>query len=238
MWSQILESLSSGPHAWAVQRPQEVMGLQRQLFTFRGVSTGIATGRLGPRMTRYGRLAAALYSAASESTGCDVLVDGSKWPFDPTLLQSNTRVQFAVHLVRDPRDVAVSWASPKLFPDTGEPMPRFGPIHTSLSWMARTVASEWIVKRLGTHGLTLRYEDFVQDPSETVAAIGRLVGSEGWCVELDRSGSVTMPRRHTIMGNPSRFSSGRVRIASPVRTEGQRLVAMLTWPWRLRFGYE
>lgn len=189
-------------------------------------------------MGQYAGLAEALYESTADVAEAALLVDSSKWPLDPSWLSGwDGNRNLAIHLVRDPRGVARSWASRKIFPDTNEPMPRFGPFHTAASWIARTITAETAVKRLGPRGMTVRYEDLVRDPKSILRRIGRLAGSTGWELSLDENRTVALAPRHTIMGNPTRFETGSVQIREQIETRSYPLVATLTWPWRRRFDY-
>ena len=51
-----------------------------------------------------------LYTAIADTTGCDVIVDSSKWPQYGLLLSETLPFDvYVLHLVRDPRAVAYSW---------------------------------------------------------------------------------------------------------------------------------
>lgn len=236
LWSVVLDQLASGPARWAIESPERVVEMQRNLFGFGGMVRAVGTGRYRSSARSYEELMSDLYRIVADETGSDLLIDSSKWPLDPSLLAPSSDLQpFVVHLVRDPRAVAVSWKKTKTFPDSDSPMPRFGPLHTAMSWTARTMAAEVVVRRLNSAGLTLRFEDFLGRPDEKVREIGRLVG-ETWDTAVDELGAVDLLPGHTVMGNPSRFVSGRVILATPSTVEAP-LVGALTWPWRRRFGY-
>ena len=235
VWGDILLRLRAGPSAWSVENPEEVVRLQRRLFGFGGVARSFVAGTYRDDLARYRDLAGDLYRAAAETTGARVLVDSSKWPLDPTLIDPSEDLEpSAVHLVRHPSSVAESWKKPKTFPDSETPMPRFGAVHTALSWTARTWTAERVVVRLESRGTTLRFEDFLAEPAGAIAELATLVGEE-WT--LEGSGSVRLKPGHTIMGNPSRFRSGEVALRPAASPPRDPLVAVLSWPWRRRFGY-
>lgn len=236
VWSLVMTRLAMGPERWAVESPQKVVELQRELFSFAGLTRALVRGTFHSRAAAYTKLVSELYRVVTDVTECDLLIDSSKWPFDPSLLVAPQEpARFVVHLVRDPRAVAESWRKTKTFPDTGSPMPRFSGVHTALSWTARTVTAEVAVSRCGPRGLTMRFEDFLADPLRSIEAIGKLVG-QPLDADMTESRTAAISPGHTIMGNPSRFMSGEVELRAP-DSVFDPLVGILTWPWRLRFGY-
>ena len=237
VWSEVLRGLSTGPSAWAVERPAEVARLQKGLFSFGGIARSKLRGSYRRGWERYRALARDLYETSAAVTGSRTLVDSSKWPLDPVLLNPPEAIDpYALHLVRNPRSVAASWRKPRTFPDSHTPMPRFGGIHTSLSWTSRTWAAERIVGRLGTRGMTLRFEDLLADPAGKIEEIGRMLAAS-WSLDISDSRRLRMLPGHTIMGNPSRFTSGEVELLAEEGRVRDPLVGALTWPWRRRFGY-
>src|SRR6185503_18486197 len=66
---------------------------------------------------RYDRL----YAAVAEVAGAEVIVDASKWPGQALALQRGADTEICLlHLVRDPRGVAYSWAKQVQRPHAGE----------------------------------------------------------------------------------------------------------------------
>lgn len=211
----------------------------RNLFTFGGLArAALRPARFRSTTTEVQDVLATLYRSIHAVTGARLVVDTSKWPLDPTLLVPPEGVaSFGVHLVRHPSDVAASWARIKRFPDTGEAMPTFGSLHTSASWTARNLAAEWAGKRVDNRMVRVRYEDFVANPRTTVETI---LSSTGFPADpsslIHDDGYVDLKPGHTVMGNPSRFDHGSVRIA-PQGGTTNRLVEALTLPLRRRYSY-
>ncbi len=150
---------------------------------------------------------------------------------------------FAVHLVRDPRAVAFSWQREKYYPAFGEPMQRFGPIHSALSWDVRNAASELVTRQLGPRALRIRYEDFVLQPRATIQAILKLAGESPERLPFVDERTLALESAHTVMGNPSRFLTGHVEIqadaewVSHLQRGDRLLVTLLTAPLLRRYGY-
>jgi hypothetical protein len=190
------------------------------------------------------RFAAALYRAVARISGARVIVDSSKWPANPGPLGLVPGIRpYAVHLIRDPRAVAFSWQREKLWSESGEPMPKQNPIYSSFSWIARNLLAERICARLGPGAMRLRYEDFVDDPADTLRRIVRLVDSEPAKLPLRDERTAILGSNHTLMGNPSRFATGPVEIRSDDEWTlrlGRRdclLITGVTMPLLLRYGY-
>jgi LPS sulfotransferase NodH len=158
---------------------------------------------------RYGRTYAALYRRLAEFNGVGTLVDSSKYPVDAHLLAAQPGIDLrVVHLLRDPRGVAHSWASPKpLWPGAeGEALKHFRPASSSAIWSTWNLAIEGLLR--GLPRLVVRYEDLAADPVAQVRGIAEFAG-----LAFDGGTVDTEPReRHMFCGNPVRFTPGRVQV--------------------------
>ena len=202
--------------------PATVEGWQEELLAWRSVPRLL---RLKPSdrgswevLDRYCRVRASLYRAVAEESGARVIVDASKWPWDPVVLGLVPEVRpVAVHLVRDPRAVAHSWRRRKSWGDHEQgatEMPRFGAGYSALSWLARNAATEWTHRRSpGVPWMLVRYEDFVARPRETLNAIAEHAGHPAEAPFVDEHTARVHPT-HGVGGNPSKFSLGDVAIVS------------------------
>ncbi|WP_110180502.1 sulfotransferase [Nocardioides solisilvae] len=187
----------------------------------------------------------AVYAAAREVTGARVLVDSSKEiPTAVTLSHLPDLDLRALHVVRDPRGVAWSWARTVARPEAGgEPMPRFSPARSTALWVSGNLTVEALAWR-GTPLARLRYEDLVADPEGEVAA--------AWAA-LDLPGEPALPMLgphevdlgpcHSVAGNPMRFRTGPTALRadeewrSRMPARDRRLVTALSAPLLRRFGY-
>jgi hypothetical protein len=185
-----------------------------------------------------------LYSAVEDVTGCDVIVDSSKWPSHAALLRLVPNVEpVYVHLVRDPRAVAYSWSRAKPGPDRD--IPPCGTLFSSAKWVQWNLACEQITRAVGPErSVTIRYEDFVAAPRETVERIMLLAGHGEALGFGEANGEVVLPTAHTISGNPDRFVTGAVQIREDSRwlesLAPRRWAAAtaVTAPLLRRYGYE
>jgi hypothetical protein len=214
LWSKVAERLLGEYSGVEVQRWQE------EVLSWRSVPRLL---RLKPSergswelLDRYCRVRASLYEAIAEESGGRVIVDASKWPWDPVVLGLVPEVRpVAVHLVRDPRAVAYSWRRRKSWGDRengATEMPRFGAGYSALSWLARNAATEWTHhKSKGVPWLLVRYEDFAARPRETLRAIAAHAGHAAEAPFVDEH-TIRVHPTHGVGGNLSKFSLGEVDI--------------------------
>lgn len=186
-----------------------------------------------------------LYEAIQEVTGCEVIVDSSKWPSYGLVLRSLAEVDLhVVHLVRDPRAVAHSWLRRKRLIDRGgnEYMHR-SPMNSTIRWLAWNLASERLVSSVGDKSRLVRYEDFVVSPQRVIADLTRLCDEPASLSPSVMQGAVRLEPTHTVSGNPDRFRTGIV----PIRADDEwrrglsgrdkALVSAVAAPLLPRYGY-
>jgi Sulfotransferase family len=178
-----------------------------------------------------------LYRAVAEVMEARVIVDTSKRAGDAAALLLMPGVDpFFVHLIRDPRGVAYSWARRK--------EPGHGPAATARDWMAFNLLDEAIRRRAGKgRSVRIRYEDLVNDPADALRSATRLMGEHVDEFPV-RSGREALLRvNHGVMGNPSRFVTGEVQLREDKEWKGalsrgrRAAVTALTAPLLARYGY-
>lgn len=234
IWSEVMRLARQDERcAWSFKHPGEMVALQHRWITFTGFAKSAMTRA---DSSRYIQTMNGVYDAIQTVTGCETLIDGSKWALDPRILSPHANSENRVlHVVRDPRSVATSWQKSKIMPDTQAPMPRFGAVHTSLSWSARVLASEWVRRNAGAAGYMLQFEHVENSVENTLSDVARFCG-------LDASGglrggdTVEINPGHSVMGNPTRFTTGTVQIKRSGNTSGQPVVSLMTYPARLLVG--
>jgi hypothetical protein len=118
-----------------------------------------------------------------------------------------------LHLVRDPRAAAYSWAKKKPQPDSAdrEFMHRKTPTQSAVLWDAWNAAIEALWRRTPEKYLRLRYEDFIADPRASFEAMLRLVGEEGAELPLVGEREVKLGISHTGLGKPQPIRHRRRR---------------------------
>ncbi len=202
-------------------------------------------------------IAGRLYRAIALEAGANVVVDSSKLALHPAALGLVPEVApYAVQLVRDPRAVARSWARPKAWTDREDQdtMPRYGSLHTALSWTARNAVAEIARRRLtNERSMLLRYEDLSVRPRGSVARVLEMVAERDAVTPFVDDRTVEVAATHMVGGNPGRTGSGRITIGADhtetpdtpdtegdgrTRPRGSDLaLSMLTAPLRRRYGY-
>jgi len=180
-----------------------------------------------------------LYRAVASASGARVVVDSSKeLPDGYVVSRLSSLPVHVVHMVRDPRAVAHSFA--RRVP-THQPyrefMPRGGSITTAAKWDARTLCAERMFPPVGDRYSRISYEDLVRDP---VAALAPLASSLGLDEPLRVGGGDGV--NHTFDGNPRRLAPDQpLRIDDEWRRAMPRganaLVTAATWPMARRYGY-
>lgn len=188
-----------------------------------------------------------LYDAIGATADADVIVDGSKYPSYAFLLGLLPGVSLHVlHLVRDPRAVAYSWAKRTKRNPTAIGMDRMeakGVLHTCRAWNERNL----LTRRLWGHDPAryslLRYEDFVRDPAGSLRPALRMVGHLDALLPLSTDAIANLKPCHTVGGNPDRFKTGTVSLRADTDWKTQlnpmmkHAVSLLSYPWLRTYGY-
>lgn len=251
-WAKVGERAFGG---WSTVDTAEVAVLKGQVDRTRHLP-GLARARLPERqlaaVRRYAQLYTRVYAAAAEVSGAAVVVDSSKHASLAFALRWAEGLDLrVVHLVRDSRAVAHSWARRVRRPEVADAeayMPTFSPVQVSALWTVQNLAFDVLAARRTPVCLPvtrIRYEDFTADPRGTVTAVRRLAGlaDDPAALRVLDEPPVQPRPAHTVAGNPLRFARGplRVRADEEWRTglpAGARaLVGVLTLPLRLRYGY-
>jgi hypothetical protein len=198
--------------------------------------------RLGKFLENTGRL----YKAIRSVSGSRVVVDTSKEPAYGYALGMVPGVDLRVlHLVRDPRAAAYSWAKKKRQPDSTdrEFMHQKTPSQSAVLWDAWNAAIEVLWRETPEKYLRLRYEDFVSDPRRSFEDILKLTGEENAELPLVGEREVKLGISHTVSGNPNRFDTGAVELRQDrewqkkMKPRDKALVGTLTLPLLARYHY-
>ena len=150
-----------------------------------------------------------------------------------------------VHLVRDSRAVAYSWAKNKESPAVvgGRLMPQRTPAQASRDWSIRNYSYAFLsgFTRLSP----LRYEDFVNNPmfylAKTLARLG--FDDEAGSLPIVDGREISLSVDHTVSGNPSRFKTGNIELRPDeewkvkMRGVDKNVVTALTAPLLVKYGY-
>lgn len=181
-----------------------------------------------------------LYDGIVAESGCEVIVDSTKDPSHGYVLATMTDVDlYVIHLVRDSRAVAHSWQRKKFNPGSGADMERYSLLKTGAEWdMINALISG--LRPLAAGYTVLRYEDFMSDPSESLAKVFEMVGVAP-SMPIDRM--LTFSEDHTVAGNPIRFARGQTQLRlddewrRAMATTGKITMTGLTLPALASYGF-
>lgn len=249
-WSDVGKAAFDG---WDAVGTERLMALRKALDRTRFIPRLARNGSAVPmsaELREYTDYYARLYRAAAEVSGARVVVDSSKHASLAFCLSHRADVDLRViHVVRDSRAVAYSWTTKVLRPDssTESYMATYSPAQAAAHWNGQNAAFQ-LLRRRGVPVLRVRYEDVVDETSQSLRAMAEFaglegrpdlsflsVGTEGW--------SARLRAMHTASGNPMRFAAGAVVIHADERwrtampTHQRRLVTGLTFPLLARYGY-
>jgi hypothetical protein len=196
-------------------------------------------GRLGKFLDYTGRL----YGAISSVSGSRVIVDTSKEPAYGYALGMAPGIDLRVlHLIRDPRAAAYSWAKKKPQPDSTERefLHQKTPAQSAVLWDAWNGAIEALWRE---NYLRLRYEDFIAEPRRSFEQILELAGENDAALPLEGEREVKLGISHTVSGNPNRFDTGTVELRQDrawqerMKPRDKALVTAGTLPLLKRYKY-
>jgi hypothetical protein len=195
----------------------------------------------------YVRCLAELYAAITRVSGAKVIVEMSKDATFACLLRripdSDVRV---VHLVRDSRAVAYSWARRRRMPSPiGAQvfMPQSGPFETATKWLAWNTSLHVLAAARFPY-LKIGYESFVANPRAALQKISSFADE----ALLPPSSALTdtevkLGDHHIFSGNPMRATTGWLPLRldnewqTQLTTSQFAKVTALTWPLLRLYGY-
>lgn len=241
VWADVLDDLHPGDLAEAALG---VASFQRKHLRERHLPF-LLRKTPSRRYSGYVELLRRLYQRTAEITGASTLVDSSKTPTDAAAaFHALGSRMVLVHLIRDPRATAFSWARAKPRSDRGveEPMKRRGTTSSSFRWLLRNAGTELLANKRGLRYLRIQYEDLITGPAPQLKKIFASIGlpAESYAENEE----VEFEVNHTVSGNPSRFSQGRVQLrldsewkqAMPLSS--RTLATAISLPLLRRYGYE
>jgi len=196
---------------------------------------------------KYVRNLKILYEAVARVSGCDTVVDSSKFSGYGLMLTSVPGLDVrVVHLVRDSRAVAFSWARKKVRPESPgrmEYMPRLPAARCAAYWIRENLSSE-LLRGRSIRFIRLRYEDFVSRPQRHLETVGAALALRLDIVNPPRNERAQFDGgEHMLAGNPMRFARGHVELRvddewrRAMSRWNQAVVTAMTWPLLFRYGY-
>jgi hypothetical protein len=185
-----------------------------------------------------------LYSAIQKTTGCEVIIDSSKFSSYGYILSMLPSVDvYYLHLIRDSRAVAYSRLKMKKWDETGIYMARYSPLRSSIQWSVLNLSSEVFNTRFPGKYLQVKYEEFIKFPKKTIEKIIRMVGVNSKDLSFINNHSIIVQKNHTNWGNPIRTTSGRIDLAldeewkSGLILTNRAIVSSITLPLLLHYQY-
>ncbi|MEO7061012.1 MAG: hypothetical protein ABI083_14920 [Lapillicoccus sp.] len=240
---------------WTTQVAREGLALRKEVDRNRHVAR-LARPQLFPayhaKLEQYAEMYGRVHRGIKEASGAAVVVDTSKNPSTGYLLrqmrgggQGQDVDLRAVHLVRDVRGVAYSWAKVVSRPDRdGAPMTRLSPGRTTVEWTAFNAMVEGL-GLLGVPRVLTRYEDLIAAPEATVRSLLAFLdvptGAE--TLSFIQGSTVTLPPGHEVTGNVMRFRSGAEQLRldeewkAAMSPRRRAAITALGAPGLARYGY-
>jgi hypothetical protein len=191
----------------------------------------------------YGEVLRLTLAAVVRATGKPVVVDTSK-NLRPVAAYEALDVVF-LHLVRDPRGVAMSEAHHTVWPGVAaqELPPVRSAARSAITWDLFNLVCERALRRVDpTRRRRLRYEDLVARPADVLDGLTVFAGLRAHDWQLDE-GRLWLPEGHLMCGNPMRYAAGwtpvqdRQSWRSGLSGRERQVVQLWTAPLRSRYGY-
>ncbi len=246
-WSEVGERAFGG---WSHLSGERMHTLQRRVDRTRFIPALVKPNlsrSVGTSIVQYGSVLTRILRAALEVGDAPVIVDTSKHVSTALLLHQLPEIDLRVlHLVRDPRGVAHSWTKAVKRPEVrGEDrdMDTLHPGRIGLRWLWFNWAFQ-NMDRLGVRSVTIRYEDFVADPTGTLNDIFAFAGVDELASDLlDGDSPLILGEGHSVAGNPRRLDRKPVKIRADEAWRGdldpkmRDLVTRVTRPMLGRYRY-
>ena len=247
-WREVGRTAFGG---WDAIDLDEIRGVEEAIGRHRHLPLSLApgiSGRYARALQVHSELMSGLFAAIRTVDRSSLIVDSSKFPVRAYLLRHVETLDLRmIHLVRDARAVAFSWA--KKVSEPGVPyaqayMRRIHPARSAAHWMAFNALCHPL-ERLGVPTMFMRYESFIQEPAASLARALEHAGTGGPWGDLSflEDGAVDLAADHSIAGNPMRFTTGKVTLRNDdewqrrMRPTDRSLVSVLTYPMLRAYGY-
>jgi hypothetical protein len=196
-------------------------------------------------VAEYATYYARVYRAAAQVGGARAVVDSSKHASLAYCLRWSDQIDLRViHMVRDSRGVAYSWARTVDATAAGADEPSsYQPGRSAMLWNAHNAAFG-LLRRRGVPVRRVRYERLLADPVATVRSIAEFAGlPDPGPLPFLADGAVRLRSCHAAGGNPMRFATGDLPLGrddgwrSCLPSGPRRIVGALTAPLLTMYGY-
>ncbi|WP_061300546.1 sulfotransferase family protein [Herbidospora cretacea] len=211
LWSKVITSTGGDRLGEARLMTLQQRALLRTRHTRDRIAESTGRTATAPGVAQAVGRTAAIYRTLAAHGGERLIVDGSKFPAEAAALLGRADLDVKVlHMVRDPRATAFSYAKAK---DYIDPM---SPARSSGFWTGFNLASELSGHAAPDRYLRVRHEDLCRDPRGTLARVLSFAGLDDE-PPADADGNVVLSVNHTVTGNPDRLSAGPARIRADER---------------------
>lgn len=201
-WNSVLDTALGRLDVDEIREIEDLrVRVDRQLNAYRGEIES-------PDTREYQCLLKKLFHALAAVSGSEVIIDTSKAASHGWSLTKVAGIDLRLlHLVRDPRAVAYSWAKKRLLEDSPKQQYfKCRDVEESCSiWNTTNHRAEWLAERTGLPAERLRYEDFAASPRESLKQVLGLLSEQKRELGFLDSQRVRLRPCHTVSGNPSRF---------------------------------
>ncbi|ADI74110.1 hypothetical protein Metev_1241 [Methanohalobium evestigatum Z-7303] len=163
-----------------------------------------------------------------------ILVDSTKNSIRALNLSLMPNIELIlIHLVRNGN--AVTWSNMKKDRSVKS---------SSKNWLISNLRSEIVYHKIKTKKLRIRYEDFINNPTDTLNSIGNLLGLDFSNISKNLiNGTGIEINSHLLAGNRKVFSSSNLKL-NPDNTWKQKMSyknriysKLLTFPLAIKYGY-
>lgn len=229
----------------AVHRLQIRVARQRRLPRLLGIS--LAGHAFRGDVVDYADHYARLYRAIAAAADARYVVDASKWPVQALALRRGGLDIRVIHLVRDARGVAYSLAKRDVVrphaTDGVDLMAHSGAAGAAARWVACQAEAE-MLRRCGLPVARVRYEDFVRQPREVVAAALAALGLPREDAQIGhiKGTALHLSVSHGLSGNPARFQDGTITLSADeawrrqMSARDRTVVTAISLPLMMRYG--
>lgn len=245
-WSEV-GALAFG--GWNTVDPDRVAFLRNAVDRQRRViHTGqrVLPRRLAPLVDEYASFFSRIYMASRAITGARIIVDSSKEIPTALAVSHASEVDLrVVHIVRDSRGVAYSWAKAVERPESpsGDLMTQYSPIASTALWLTGN-ALPLALRYRRVPVTRMRYEDLVDRPQERIGEVWNALELPGESVlPLLAPSEIYLHGTHSVAGNPMRFRRGLTTLnrdeqwRTKMSTRDRAMVTAMSLPMLLRLGY-
>lgn len=188
----------------------KLVQLSSQYERIRRIPALLVERRIGSaRLRDYAASMRGLYATIQSLTGASIIVDSSKNPARALALSLVPGIElYVVHLVRDGR--GVMWSYAKSFTKEAAKgiernQPSWSSWKASFQWVLGNRLSSFVRMMIPRPSIEIRYEDFVDSPSDEVARIEDLVGVDMSSLKRDLDAAASFAVPHLLSGNRLRM---------------------------------